>query len=171
MNIDEGLDKLKEELNNVKFKLSELRRTGNDTKIAELKLMNIPAKIMVAEATRDMKDVTRVNEYFEEVNEELSEIKASQVIKEDENKQKKVQDNEEIKKINKKSFDYSETEAGRRTKKLIQEAHKGIDEKDYKKTYQNYMEIRDMYKYLPKDLKKPVYSEVIDIYKKIIKIK
>ena len=44
-NFDEEIEKLKTELNEVRLKLSELRKKGMDTKIIELKFMNYPNKI------------------------------------------------------------------------------------------------------------------------------
>ena len=72
--IDKEIENLKADLNNLKLKLSECRKNGSDTKIAELKLMNVPFKIKLVEATQSYKDIDMVKKMLEDVKRELSGI-------------------------------------------------------------------------------------------------
>ena len=67
----EGLTKLYESL---RKKLSDLRKTGADVKIAELKLGNIPSKIKYADITEERKDFQKVKYLLDEAEDELNEI-------------------------------------------------------------------------------------------------
>lgn len=69
--IDLTIESLKEQLIGLKQRISQLRKKGLDTKIAELKAMAIPPKIKLAEATRDYKDVEKANKL---VNDATSEV-------------------------------------------------------------------------------------------------
>ena len=70
--IDKSIENLKTELRNVSLKLSELRKSGVDTKIAELKVMNIPFKIKLVEETKNYKDIEKINIMLEDVKSEIS---------------------------------------------------------------------------------------------------
>ena len=69
--VDLAIENLKMELNNVKLKLSECRKNGLDTKIAELKIMNIAPKINFAEVTKSYKDIEKINNMLNDAKMEI----------------------------------------------------------------------------------------------------
>ena len=71
------LENLKTELCNITLKISELRKAGLDTKIAELKAMNLPYKIKLAEATKSYKDIEKINSALEDVKSELNSVEST----------------------------------------------------------------------------------------------
>ena len=73
--IDLTIENLKEQLNEIKQKISQCRKRGLDTKIAELKIMAIPSKIKMVEITRDYKEVQKINNMLNDAKAELENIK------------------------------------------------------------------------------------------------
>ena len=170
-NVNASIENLKNELNDVKSKLSEYRKKGFDTKIADLKMMNLPFKIRLAEATQSYKDIEKVNYMIKSVYEELEDIKNQQVQDIDKDAKKKVEQFKSF--VEKKESgevykEYSHSEFMEETEKLINDAISSINNGDYYKALHNYLDIRDIYQYLPKELKKPVYYKVLEIYRKIL---
>ena len=76
--MDEGIDlaieNLKGQLNEARQKISQSRKKGLDTKIAEIKLMAIPSKIKMVEITKDFKDVQKIIEMLNNVKIEIDGI-------------------------------------------------------------------------------------------------
>ena len=64
-------EKLKLKLIELRKKISEKRKRGGYTKIAELKLMNIPSKIKMFKVTRDNNEIAKIETVFNEVEEDL----------------------------------------------------------------------------------------------------
>jgi len=64
-------EKLKIRLIELRKKISEKRKHGGYTKIAELKLMNVPSKIKMFKVTNDSKDSEKIEAIFTEVEEDL----------------------------------------------------------------------------------------------------
>ena len=58
---DMTIESLKEELLEIKQRLSQYRKKGIETKIVELRIANIPSKIKMIEVTRDLKDVQKAD--------------------------------------------------------------------------------------------------------------
>jgi hypothetical protein len=75
--IEMTIENLKRELNDIQLKLSECRKNGLDTKIAELKVMNIPHKIKLVEVTQSYKDIEKINNMLEDVKNEMISIEKS----------------------------------------------------------------------------------------------
>ena len=75
--IDLAIENLKEKLNEIKQKMSQCRKKGLDTKIAELKAMAIPSKIRMAEATKDSKDIQKINEMLNYAKVEIDDLEIS----------------------------------------------------------------------------------------------
>lgn len=76
--MDEGIDltieDLKMQLNEIKQRISQFRRRGLDTKIAELKVILIPSKIRIVELTREYKDVQKISNMLNDAKAELESI-------------------------------------------------------------------------------------------------
>ena len=72
--MDLTIDSLKDELNDIKLKISLCRKKGMDTKIAELKVMAIPSKIKLLEITKDYKDVQKVNNMINDAKIEIESL-------------------------------------------------------------------------------------------------
>jgi 5-bromo-4-chloroindolyl phosphate hydrolysis protein len=70
----EEIDRLKEELNQIKTDMAVHRKKGNDMFIAQLKVANIPSKIKMAEATRAEKDFQAVRNMLAEARKEVPEL-------------------------------------------------------------------------------------------------
>ena len=58
--IDLSIENLKEQLNELKQKISQLRKQGLDTKIAVIMMMSVPSKIKMLEITKDYKDLQKI---------------------------------------------------------------------------------------------------------------
>ena len=74
--IDMTVESLKGQLNEIKLKLSKLRKSGLNTRIAELKIMAIPSKIMMLEVTRDYKDMQKIARLIADAKAEADNIKS-----------------------------------------------------------------------------------------------
>lgn len=74
---DLAIESIKSELRSINLKLSNLRKAGLDTRIAELKAMNLAPKIQYAEISQAYKDVEKINKQLDEVKGELNEIENS----------------------------------------------------------------------------------------------
>jgi len=61
------MKELNKELDDIKGKISSLRKRGIDTKIVEYKIMNIPSKIKMASITNKKRDVNYIKSIFERV--------------------------------------------------------------------------------------------------------
>ena len=72
--IDLTIENLKEQLNEIKQKISQCRKKGLDTKIAEIKIMAIPSKINMVEITKDFKDIQKINEMLNTARIEIDAI-------------------------------------------------------------------------------------------------
>ena len=69
--IDLTIESLKEKLNEIRLKVSECRKKGFYTKIAEIKLMAIPSKIKMVEITRDYKDLQKITSMLDDARNEI----------------------------------------------------------------------------------------------------
>ena len=78
--IDLTIENLKEQLNEIKQKISQCRKKGLDTKIAELKIMDIPSKINMVEITKDFKDIQKINEMLNNVRIEIDSTQKDYLI-------------------------------------------------------------------------------------------
>ena len=72
--IDLSIENLKEQLNELKQKISQLRKKGMNMKLADIRLMSIPSKIKMAEITKDYKDVQKINLMLKDAREEIRSI-------------------------------------------------------------------------------------------------
>jgi hypothetical protein len=168
---DMAIESLRTELDSVRLKISDYRKRGFDTKIAELKVMNLPYKIKFAEASQSIIDIEKANVILSSVNEELKEIENQST--EDLNKDAIKQVEEYKTFIEKKESgeiykDYSQSKIMKTTEQLIVDANENLDNNRYEEALHNYLELREIYKYLPMELKKPVYYDTINIYKRIL---
>jgi folate-binding Fe-S cluster repair protein YgfZ len=68
---EQELEELEDELKELKEKISESRKKGKDALIAWLKVINIPSKIKMAEATNSEKDIIAVRKLIKEAWKEL----------------------------------------------------------------------------------------------------
>jgi hypothetical protein len=71
--IDMAMDAMKERLAEIKAKLSQCRKKGFEVKIAEIKAAEIPAKINLLKATRDMKEISKINMMLDYADAEIAE--------------------------------------------------------------------------------------------------
>lgn len=69
--IDLSIENLKEQLAEIKQKISLLRRKGIDMRIADLRLMSLPSKIKMAEITKDYKDVQKINSMLDSARDDI----------------------------------------------------------------------------------------------------
>ncbi len=72
--IDLTLENVRTELQEIKLRISALRKKGYDTAIVDLKMMNIPSKMKWVEATQSFKDATAVLALVGVVKKELAEL-------------------------------------------------------------------------------------------------
>ena len=59
--IDMAIETMRIKLADIKSKISQCRKKGFDTKIAELRIAGIPARIKLLEATREIKEVSVIS--------------------------------------------------------------------------------------------------------------
>jgi hypothetical protein len=71
MDVAKEIESLREALDDLKRELTEVRKEGKDTKIAELFIMTIPSKLQYAEVSYDRKDIDNVRKLLEKAKEEL----------------------------------------------------------------------------------------------------
>ncbi len=69
--IDLAIESLKEQLNDIKQKISQCRKKGLDTKIAEIKIINIPSKIKMLETTKNYKDIQKISKLLNSAKAEI----------------------------------------------------------------------------------------------------
>jgi hypothetical protein len=68
-------ESIKEKYQNINEKFSEIRKSGKDLGVLNLKLMIIPLKIRVFLSTYDKKDAENVIDRIEEIEKEINSIK------------------------------------------------------------------------------------------------
>lgn len=73
---EKEIDKLKDEFIEAQGAVSELRKKGKDTSIAELQLLDIPAKMKIANITQDDKDILNIRYAIKQAKQEISEIES-----------------------------------------------------------------------------------------------
>jgi hypothetical protein len=159
---------MRKHLQTLRERISHSRKEGMDTKIVEIKLMNVTPKIMMAQATRQKKDLDQVAGLLAEVEREMKQLRKEQRFEE---VLKQVEE-EERQRLEKESqeTDYvklSQEEIITKTHKLINQASEYFDKKEFEKVFPIYLEIQGIYKYLPKELKRQVYHESIAIYNRL----
>jgi hypothetical protein len=142
--IDIAIENLKTGLNDIKLKISEYRKIGLDTKIAELKVMNLPYKIKLAETTKSYKDIEKVNSMLEDVKNEI----------------------ESIENVNKPSLNNNNLS---QISILIDKINKAIDETKLSKAKNYYLEAVELYKSLKISKKKEVFAKLNEIRNKLAK--
>ena len=72
--IDLAIERLKGQLSEIKLKISQCRKRGAYTKIAELKIEAIPSKIMMLEITKEYKDAQKVDKLISDARAEIINI-------------------------------------------------------------------------------------------------
>ncbi|MBN2422307.1 hypothetical protein JXB41_03705 [Candidatus Woesearchaeota archaeon] len=80
----ELVKKFNEDYQQLKNKVSEIRKKGYDTKICELHLMRIPPKIKIFEITKTDKEADRIKKLFQELCQETNSVINSNPIPENE---------------------------------------------------------------------------------------
>jgi Rieske Fe-S protein len=66
------IDKLKDDFIEMQQKVSELRKSGKYTKIAELIVLDIPSKIKMAQITQEDKDISAIQRSIKDIREEVN---------------------------------------------------------------------------------------------------
>ena len=74
------IDEMKRILKELRGEISQLRKKGVDMGIAELKIINIPSKIQMAEITKKSDDVIKVRQLLAEAKKEIDSIKQENQI-------------------------------------------------------------------------------------------
>jgi len=164
------IDNLRDRLNTLKSQISLLRKSGHDASIAEMLLMPIPSKIQMAEVTESEKDFEVARRLISLVGLEAGRDNKEENI----NKEIEKEVKEEIKKIDKEETgeiykEYSKEEIIKRINKLINDATNYINNKEYYDALHLYIDMGKIYKYLPKEIKKSVYQDMLKIYRDLLK--
>ena len=144
--VDIALENMKEQVSTMKSKLSQLRKKGFDTKIAELKVLAIPSKIKFIELTHDFKEVSKANKM---VADALLEVQ----IAETEGEKQKAE-----KEMNKQMDEVSA---------LADAADDELKDKNQSKAKEYYTLAQEKYKKLPEDRKKEVLDRLSSIRSKL----
>ena len=137
--MDLTIENLKSQLNDLKQKISLYRKKGINTKIAELKLMAIPAKIKMLEATRDLRDAQKSMKLIQDANAELEELEKESL---NIDSQKMLRDEmDSLKSL--------------------------LDQKKLKEAKQSYSKCANIYNSLPNESKKAVFDELDGLRQKL----
>ena len=142
--LDMTIENLKEQLIEIKQHISECRKKGKDTKIAELRVIPIPAKIKLLEVTREIKDVQKVISLLNLAKNEVDDIKKQGL-----NSEEPIEENLQG------------------IRKLVDLMNKSIDSSNFSAARQNYQKARDMFPNLSREEKKEVYKSLCDISKRL----
>jgi hypothetical protein len=126
---------MKEHFNQLRSDISAVRRRNKDTRICEIKSMNIMPKIKLAEATLGEDDINRALSIIHSLEAELEPL-MHEVLYED-------------------------------CEKAIRKISEYIEDKNQEKANEEYAELMKMYRYLPKELKTPIYNSCIELNKRI----
>jgi len=174
---DPTIEKLETRLNEIKLRLSELRKKGKDTKIAELKIMTIPFKIRLADVTKSPKDIERVKSFFDDVEYELNsidEVEVESTVKKEDTDGKDVK--EDIKKENTGKAPVPEVESTPKIDNnlnsiniLINKIDKSIKDNKFSEAKKHYPESYELYKKLNKEDKKKVYNKLMTLRTELVK--
>lgn len=168
---DKRVLELQNRLNFVKSRISDLRKQGYDTKIAELKMMNIPSKIQYFMTTLNKSDYKKAIKRINLVQTELESAKKDEYYSQFELQsriQSTIPEETEYKDM---LTDYQDMPVVKRIFTSIDEAYYFIREGEYREALRKYIEIREVYKFLPRQLKSLVFNKSNDIYKKILNSK
>ena len=74
-NLDKQIEFYKKYLEGLNKLIAKARKHGLDTKIAELRMMNIPHKIKYLEVTRDKADAKKVKKLLAKLEREIPRVK------------------------------------------------------------------------------------------------
>jgi len=158
--IDIALDQLKNQLREIRMQLSDIRKHGHDTFIAEQRIHLIPAKIQLAEATKNTKDIQIANQFLQEAMQELEEAKSS-----NKNQDEFTLDHA----LAQFKADYNQKDMIEHALRLAQETHNLIEQGDRDAALGNYVTLRQLYKFMPEHEKRQIYAVTMEVYQKIIK--
>ncbi len=150
--IDIAIEEVKSQLGEFKLRLSEKRKGGYDTLIAELHATTIPAKIKMAEVTQDISDLQKAMAELKKAQQELQEsmLKNQEVSLES----IKAQEVEQI----------QSQEIMQKAQKLMDQGHAALRSNNREQAMRCYIQLREVYKYLAPDNKKEIYALTLELY-------
>lgn len=184
------IDAVKAQLKELKEELSQLRKNGFNVKIPELKILQIPSKIQLAEIMGEEKDISIVRRLLAETKEEIESVKSKspeiessvakidvKALDEELNEAEtdaplKEEENTEIEKEEPAAQKPDSSELKEETKlaeikELIDKAEKHIEAKEKEKASPIYEQIMEAYKTLPKQLKAELMKDCLDLRDKL----
>ena len=147
--IDLAIESLKERLSEIKQLISQCRKKGYDTKIAELKILIIPSKIKMVEATRDIKDVQKASKYLGDANSEIEEVARLAAEKQE----------------TAKEYDILED-----MNEILRKIEASINDRNFSEARQFYQKGINIYKDLPQESKNEVYARLSELRSELIKV-
>ncbi|MCK5281912.1 MAG: hypothetical protein KAK00_00750 [Nanoarchaeota archaeon] len=192
-------DELNSKLKELKNEISQMRKKGINVKIAEMKIMNIPSKIRIAEITNEKESNMKVEQLLDDVEKEIESTKIENGIKiEKKNveiniegleeelsgaiENKKEIDREELRnelrgELNKEQKKGEDEKEARKKeypeeqiRELINKAGKHIEAKEKQEADTYYAKIMQAYKGLPKELKEKFLKDCLEIRNKLIEL-
>ncbi len=72
--LDDAISDLTEVLNSARRRLAELRKQGNNTKMIDIGIMSLSAKINYAKVSGDEKEIEKIKKILEKINLDIDEI-------------------------------------------------------------------------------------------------
>jgi hypothetical protein len=159
---------LQDHFMSLKERVSDARKQGMNTRIPEVKLMNIQSKIKMAEVSGLQKDIDKVKNALADIESEMKLLRKEQDF-EQTLRQTADSERERLKQEERQTsyLRLSQKEIVDKTNKLIKTANEYLDTKKSEKVYPVYKEIQEIYKYLPKELKREVYQDSIAIFNEL----
>src|SRR3989344_4134376 len=137
--IDMAMDSIRSELADIKAKISQCRKKGFDTKIAVMMMMEIPARIKLIEATRELKEVSKINKLVMDAKAEIAEA------------EKKGEEQKKIKEIDKIVEKISD---------LADASTEELKYRNINKAKEGYTSALGLYSSLPEERKKEVREQL-----------
>lgn len=134
------IQKLRSRFEEIKKKMSDKRKKDYDTKIAELKSININSKINIAIVTGDPKDIDKVNKLLDDIENEIN---------------------------NSKENEFHESNSLIRITTTINEVYDLMGKKKIEEARKAYRQIQGMYTHLTKADKKKVLDKCAELGKKL----
>jgi hypothetical protein len=151
-------------------RVSDARKQGINTKIPEVKLMNLQSKIQMANITGKDKDLNRVKEALADIENEMKQLRREESFERmlrqagDSERQRLKEEEHQTSYLK-----LSQREIIEKTNKLIKQASEYLDTRKFEKVYPIYREIQEIYKYLPRELKQEVYQDSMHIFSQLQK--
>ena len=141
--IDIAIENLKSQLLDLKQRLSQCRKKGVETTIADLKLTSVPSKIRMVEVTRNLKDVQKAASMLNDAKTETEEL------------EKQAREA--------KGYQPDEDEESKAMSYLLEELEDRVKRKEKDEAAKYYMKCFKLYSSMKPENKKKVFNKLNEL--------